>query len=527
MPREDNRTKIRRDLLVRMARLLTKGTLEEEIDAIPFEMTGEGWEQVRCCIQHDRALLRLRLLALMGFEVEGKEDVARPLSHYARILMEDVARRVRGEHAFSRVEEPEAVGVKGSGHGSGRPSPGIRGSVDLAVPFELDEGFPLHMITEACNACEGARFMVTEVCQGCVARPCKTGCPKGAISIVRGRASIDYERCINCGLCERVCPFHAIVRIPVPCEEVCPVGAIKKGEDGVARIDRGVCILCGKCLKACPFGAPQEQSDLFSVVTALHAGRRVIAMLAPAAMAQFPTSPGRLLSALRRLGFSRVVEVAAAADRVAEAEAREVVERLSAGEAFVATSCCPSWVLAASRLEGISDHVSHTPSPMVLGARILKEEDPNAFVVFVGPCLAKKQEGREEPAVDAVLTIEELGALLVALEIEVGEEDTLPLEESVSSYGRGFGASSGVSRAVLHAMEETGEGMKIEHRVIDGLSPDALKEIARWSMDPPERTLVEVMACEGGCVGGPCAIAHPRTSKTLLMKYAGEGGTRG
>ncbi|MEM5948208.1 [Fe-Fe] hydrogenase large subunit C-terminal domain-containing protein [Spirochaetia bacterium 38H-sp] len=522
MPREDNRTKIRRDLLVRIARLLTNGTIEEEIDAIPFDMTNEGWEQVRCCIQHDRALLRLRLLALMGFEVEGKEDVVRPLGYYAHILMEHVSNMVSREHVFSQVKEPEAKTEIESSHSSVSLEREANVAVDLTAPLKLNDRFPLHMITEACNACEGARFMVTEACQGCVARPCKTGCPKDATSIVRGRAYIDYEKCINCGLCARVCPFHAIVRIPVPCEEVCPVGAIKKGKDGVARIDHRTCILCGKCLKNCPFGAPQEQSDLFSVVTALRMKRKVIAMLAPAAMAQFPTSPGRLPSALRRIGFDEVVEVAAAADRVAKEEAQEIVERLSTGEAFVATSCCPSWVRAASRLDGIADHVSHTPSPMVMGARLVKEENPNAFVVFIGPCLAKKQEGKEEEAVDAVITIEELGALLVAMEIEVGEEEELPLEETISSYGRGFGASSGVSYAVLHAIDELESEIKIEHRVIDGLSSDSLKEIARWSIDSPESTLVEVMACEGGCVGGPCAIAHPKTSKKLLMKYAGE-----
>ena len=78
---------------------------------------------------------------------------------------------------------------------------------------------------------------------------------KGCIEITGGRAKIDAEKCVNCGLCMQNCPYHAIIKVPVPCEEACPVGAISKDENGKERIDYSKCIYCGACMRECPFGA--------------------------------------------------------------------------------------------------------------------------------------------------------------------------------------------------------------------------------------------------------------------------------
>ena len=77
----------------------------------------------------------------------------------------------------------------------------------------------LTVLDEACNACVRTHFMVTNACQGCLARPCMMNCGKKAIEIKHGRAHIDEEKCVNCGLCMQNCPYHAIIKIPVPCEE--------------------------------------------------------------------------------------------------------------------------------------------------------------------------------------------------------------------------------------------------------------------------------------------------------------------
>ncbi len=271
MAKENNAVKLRRALLAKLARLTQEGRLAEGVDSIPFEMTREGWEVTGCCVHHDRALIRLRLLAMLGFPAEGLSDVERPLSEYAAAA-------------------------------SGEPPRG---------------GFPLTMVTEACNACAKTRYLVTDACQGCLARPCQTGCPKGAISMLEDRSRIDASKCASCGLCEKACPFHAIVRVPVPCEEACPAGAIRKLDDGTAHIDEEKCILCGRCIGACPFGAPAERSEMARVIARLASGgragqgeRRAVAIVAPAAMAQFPFPAEKFASSLLALGFSDVVEAA-------------------------------------------------------------------------------------------------------------------------------------------------------------------------------------------------------------------------
>ncbi len=557
MARENYAVRLRRQLISSITRLAREGKLQEKIDAIPYDITSEGWETIRCCVHHDRALLRLRLLSLLGFPTEGLSDVARPLREYLDQVL------------------------------AGR---------------EVDE-FPLSLMTEACNACAKARYVVTDACQGCLARPCKVNCPKGAVSMRDDKAHIDPDLCISCGLCEKSCAFHAIIKVPVPCEEVCPVGAIQKGQDGIASIDESKCILCGKCLVACPFGAPVEKSEIVRVLAAIGAGKEVIALVAPAAMVQFPFPAGQFVSALEHFGFSKVVEVAAAADRVAEQEAEELVRLSSStveigategsgpkngrgeglggvgpgraggqvgqhtsgvGATVLTTSCCPSWVRASAAM-GMAEHLSSSPSPMILAGMEVKAEHPGAFTVFIGPCLAKRWEahrtaqsvastasagakalvgttaawaGHEVQSttkaapdssvrpIDAVLTSEEVGAMLMAASIQVNEEKPKDLESigGASQYGRGFAATQGVAAAVLHALPgaavraDMEEAPAVSSFVVSGITRDTAGALSSL----PERggcLLVEVMACEGGCVNGPCTIAGAKAASVLLERY--------
>lgn len=428
--------------------------------------------------------MRLRLLSLLGFSTEGLSDASRPLKDYAREVL------------AGRKPEP----------------------------------FPLSIMTEACNGCVKSRYLVTDACQGCVARPCKVNCPKGAISMDNDRARIDPELCINCGLCEKSCAFHAIIRVPVPCEEVCPVDAIQKRDDGIAVIDESKCILCGRCLASCPFGAPVEKSDVARVLAAMMTGKRLVALVAPAAMVQFPFPPGKFIAALQKFGFAEVMEVAAAADRVAEREAEELVHVFQNGGQTLATSCCPSWVRASEAL-GQNDVLSSTPSPMVMAGLDVKRADPEAFTVFIGPCLAKRWEGRrtvqgEErmQPIDAVLTSEEIGAMLMAASIQVNEQQTEDLVRhgNASAYGRGFGASEGVAAAVEHVLEsKKNEGISVpEHgtRIVSGITKATIPSLAKLK-EHEGKLLVEVMACEGGCVNGVCTLTAAKAAATLLERY--------
>ena len=136
------------------------------------------------------------------------------------------------------------------------------------------------VIDEACSSCVQVNYEITNLCRGCVARSCYINCPKGAIHFNnKGQAEIDHELCISCGKCQQSCPYHAIVYIPVPCEEVCPVKAITKDEYGIEHIDESKCIYCGKCLNACPFGAIFEISQMFDILQSIRRGEQVVAMV--------------------------------------------------------------------------------------------------------------------------------------------------------------------------------------------------------------------------------------------------------
>ena len=127
-----------------------------------------------------------------------------------------------------------------------------------------------------------------------------------------------------------------MVKIPVPCEEACPVGAITKDEAGKEHIDEQKCISCGKCLASCPFGAIVERSQMIDVLRDIkESNKKVVAMLAPAIAGQFPGSLNALCGALKKLGFADVIEVAVGADITTQKEAAEFIERMEIGRAHV------------------------------------------------------------------------------------------------------------------------------------------------------------------------------------------------
>ncbi len=460
----NNATHIRRELLVKLASLAFEGTLREKIDRVPLEMIPKGQPSVRCCIHHDRAVIKYRLLAMMGFAIEKETDELRPLSSYA-------------EEALTRtaVEDPL-----------------------------------LTVIDEACSACVQSHYFVTNACKGCVARPCVLNCPKKAIQMVNGQARIDPSLCVNCGLCQKVCPYHAIVKVPVPCEEACPVGAISKDPQGKEHIDFTTCIYCGKCMSECPFGAIMERSQMLDVIRALQSGNRIVALVAPAIPGQFPGDYPQLVTALKMLGFTDVYEVAQGADETIEREAEELVERIHKGEPFMTTSCCPAYTRCAHiHIPELKPYISTTKSPMLYTAEQVKQQTPESFIVFIGPCVAKKEEALRSGVVDFVLNTEELGALLVAKEIDVPHCEPASILNTPSAAAKSFPIVGKVSQAVWEKVKEQEKGVQVRPLVVDGIDRQNLKILRQAVKTKPDGNLIEVMACQGGCVAGPTTISKP------------------
>ena len=150
------------------------------------------------------------------------------------------------------------------------------------------------------------------------------------------------------------------------------------------------------CMASCPFGAISDSSVILQLARALSEGENVIAEIAPAFVGQFGDNitPRNIKAALRELGFSEVYEVALGADIGAIAEAHHYVDKVVTGELpFLLTSCCPSWsVMAKKFFPDLIDQISQELTPMVATARTIKQKHPEAKVVFIGPCAAKKLE---------------------------------------------------------------------------------------------------------------------------------------
>ena len=335
-----------------------------------------------------------------------------------------------------------------------------------------------------------------------------------------GQAEIDHDTCISCGKCHQNCPYHAIVYIPIPCEEVCPVKAISKDEYGVEHIDESKCIYCGKCVNACPFGAIFEISQVFDVLQGLKEGEPMVAIVAPSILAQFGAPVDQVYGAIKSLGFLEVVEVAQGAMETTRHEAEELVEKLREGQPFMTTSCCPSYVqLAEKHIPDLRKYISSTGSPMYYTARIVKEKYPDAKVVFVGPCVAKRKEVKMDPCVDYALTFEEIGSVLAGMEIEIEKAQPFSVLFNSVREAHGFAQSGGVINAVKVYLKDKAPDVSVNAVQVSDLTKknvSLLRAYAKTGKAPAQ--FIEVMACAGGCVTGPCTHAEKAAGQKLLMK---------
>jgi [FeFe] hydrogenase (group B1/B3) len=457
---------MRRELTIRVVRAFYDGTLEKMLDQLPIELRPQkGRPSSRCCIYHDRAVIKYRLMSLLGFSCDDETDETRSLASYC-------------QEAFQR---------------------------DLKQ--RNPEKPPLSVCNAACSSCPPARVVVTGNCRGCFARPCMYSCPKGAISIVNQVSTIDASKCIKCGKCVSVCPFHAIVKTAVPCEEACPTGAIHKNEEGLAEIDFEKCIFCGNCFSKCPFSAIQEQSQLIDILCDLKEGKKVVAMVAPAATEQFMGTIEQLFTAISKIGFTDVVEVALGAEMTTKHETEEFMEKMQEGAPLMTTSCCPAYLEMVNKLAPeIKPYVSSTPSPMVYTAELVREKYPDAKVVFIGPCVAKRLEAARK-GIDYVLNFEELGSILAGLHIDIMSCEPWKLPRPAIVTARNFAKSCGVTEAVIH---EAGggfpEGFKLNAKAINGIDRKTPMLLKMYAAGKVPANFLEVMCCPGGCINGPCSL---------------------
>ena len=149
----------------------------------------------------------------------------------------------------------------------------------------------------------------------------------------------------------------------------------------------------------------------------------------------------------------------------------------------------------------------------------MKKDYPDAITVFVSPCVAKRAEGFENKNVDFVMNYEELGALFIAKKIQITELDESKYEIEASKQARNFGYSGGVAESVKKSLKD--EDI-VKPFIINGLNKDSIKQLKKFA-DCGECengcNLIEVMCCEGGCIGGNATINNQKIAKKLIDNF--------
>ena len=310
--------------------------------------------------------------------------------------------------------------------------------------------------------------------------------------------TLKKSNCKNCYKCIRHCPVKAI-----------------RFSGNQAHIIGNECILCGQCFVVCPQNAKQIVDETEKVKVLLQSGEPVIVSLAPSFIANYEgVGIGAMRKALKKLGFYDVEETAVGAtivkteyERMLKEEERDVI----------ISSCCHSINLLIQKhfpqaLEFLADVVS----PMQAHCKDIKSRYPNSKTVFVGPCVAKKDEAEHyEGIVDAVLTFEELTEWLSEENIELEKE----MDNDINSRARFFPTTGGV----LKTMAKDIPGYT--YLALDGVDNciAALKDIISGKV---HKCFIEMSACVGSCVGGPVMEKYHRSSAVkdyiAISNYAGK-----
>ena len=472
--------KIRRMVFAELARLAFKDAKCEEFDKIPYRIVDSEEATYRSSIFKERAIVSARVRLGLGMDYEMNQE-HRLLSENIRDFLEN----------NNQLEKPL-----------------------------------VNVIRFACEKCPTDTHFVTDNCRKCLAHPCSIVCPVDAITIEEQAAVIDQEKCINCGKCKEACPYEAIVNYERPCAAACGVDAIESDDYNRAKINHDKCVSCGQCIIACPFGAIADKSMIYQLLKSIIGGEDVRAIIAPSFVGQFGplVSAEKIVAALKKLGMKEVREVSLGADFASLHEADLFAEDVPKEQPYLGTSCCPSWTYVADKhVPEVRENISDSSSPMIFAAQSVKEDNEDSKVVFIGPCVSKKLEALNDKVkeeVDFVITFEELAAIFVAADIELTKVDAEEEINDASYYGRAYANSGGVAEAIRQNLKEK---YSIDPPITkaDGLA-DCKKTLTKAKAGVLEGHLIEGMACEGGCVGGPGTLLSTNRGAKYVNEFADE-----
>ncbi|MDE6617721.1 MAG: 4Fe-4S binding protein [Clostridiales bacterium] len=323
---------------------------------------------------------------------------------------------------------------------------------------------------------------------------------------------LDFQKanCKNCYKCLRACPVKAI-----------------DAQGGQAKIIESRCILCGHCTVACPRNAKSVHNDSDAILRLLQKSDKVIASVAPAFVASFGLSSFEpMRTALKAIGFYDAFETSEGAAAVTA----EYKKLLASGkyENFI-TSACP----AVNRAIELYHHaalkyLAPVDSPMVAHAKILKSRYPGADIVFIGPCIAKKREAKESGVLSGALTFEELMAILAQKGVEISDTPApaMPKKQAEKASAKASAEVAAtaeqtalkakyypISRGIIKSFDEFPDGY--EYIAVDGVNrlDQAIEDLLSV-----KHVFLEINACEGACVNGPCSIKRAGGSVEANVK---------
>jgi iron only hydrogenase large subunit-like protein len=314
------------------------------------------------------------------------------------------------------------------------------------------------------------------------------------------------------------------------CSEACKYEAQVYNRSKGPVIVNNKCLSCGECVVNCDFGALADKIEFLPLINLLKdKNTTVFAAVAPAIAGQFgdEVTLGQLRTAFKLMGFADMVEVAMFADILTIKEAFEFNHLVKSKDDFYLTSCCcPVWFnLTKKGYPEMYTHMSPSVSPMIASGRFLKDMYKDVRVVFIAPCIAKKNEINEpelKGAIDFVINFRELAEVFNALNINPIE---LPGDEKdqASLGGRLYAKSGGVSFSVKTVVNrlEPKRVIKLKPKRVDGVKncKQILDELSAGN--DIGANFIEGMGCVGGCVGGPRTNID-RDSATKIVNEFGE-----
>lgn len=282
------------------------------------------------------------------------------------------------------------------------------------------------------------------------------------------------------------------------CLRECPVKAIEV-RNHQARVIESRCILCGHCTLICPQNAKIVHSSLHDIKAILNSGSKVIASVAPSFISSFGLKDFNVFKiALAKVGFFDAEETAYGAELVTQ-QYKTLLESRQYKN-FITSACPAVCRLIQAYYPKALQYLAPIDSPMIAHAKMLKKQYPDAKIIFIGPCIAKKREALESGIIDGVLTFDDMQELFAEKNIVLDEIINISLENK-----RGTACLSKVypiSHGILKSFPELPKGY--DYMAVDG--PDRCVD-ALQNIESLENVFLEMNICKDGCVNGPCSLS--------------------